>query len=68
MEHNLNIAECLTTQTEWGESIVHNICNGQVHNIPWGTMNYVGVIGISAFAFVFLGLFSAMAIGILRDI
>jgi hypothetical protein len=68
MDHNLNIAECLTTQTNWGESIIHNICSGQVHAIPWGTMNYVGVIGGAAVVCVFLAVFSAMAISIIRDL
>ncbi len=33
---NHNSAECIKSMTNWGESVIYNICSGSNIHIPWG--------------------------------
>ena len=35
------VAECLKETTNFGETIVKNICDGTVNTIPWGGADWV---------------------------
>ena len=44
---NLNAAECIKSQTNWGETITHNICTGESYTVPWGAVDYgAGLLGV----------------------
>ena len=42
-ESNINLAhsDCLRSQKNWGETIVHNICTGAETAVPWGSVDYM---------------------------
>ncbi len=43
---NLNQAECLKSVSHWGFTRVHNVCNGNVVEVPWSALDYAGNIGL----------------------
>lgn len=55
-DHNVNLAQCLVNATHWGFTRVHNVCSGVVHDVPWGAMDYLGVLALIAFGLGFLSL------------
>lgn len=68
MDVSLNSTACVATQTNWGEFVIHNICNGQTHVVPWGTLEYAAFIGIGGFLAAGALMFAAMGFDVLRDI
>lgn len=66
MDANLNIAQCLREQTNFGETIVHNICNNTVASVPWGTADWALCLVLLGGALVFCLVFGSMGVSILR--
>lgn len=53
---NLNHADCLRSVSDFGKTTVHNICNGSISEVPWGSADWaltIGIIGLGVF-FVFV--------------
>lgn len=64
---NVTHADCLRTTTDIGRQVVHNICNGTVSEVPWGSADWALGLAFIALAIVVLAMFSAMAISIIRS-
>lgn len=47
---NQNAAQCIQTASSFGHTAYTNICNGQVHIVEWGGIDWV--ISILAILFV----------------
>lgn len=67
MDINQNLAKCIEHTNDFGQTVVHNICNGTTQVVPWGSMDWVGVIGISAFGVVIVAMLGGMAYRIITD-
>lgn len=67
MDANLNTTQCLKESMNWGETIVRNICNGSIHSVPWGTMDYVVAVLAIAVVGAIIGLFAALLLDIVRN-
>ncbi len=50
---NINLAMCLKSQMNIGEEIVHNICNGTISVVPWGTADWIAAVFIGTFIATF---------------
>ena len=40
-EVSLQHADCLRSQSNIGETIIHNICDMSVSVVPWGTLDWL---------------------------
>lgn len=50
----MNIVECVTRTNSFGVQTVHNVCTGQVTEIPWGAVDWIVVCGLMALGVAFL--------------
>ncbi len=66
-EVSLQHADCLRSTSEFGNTIVRNICNGSVVDVPWGTLDWVLCFGLMAFAFAFITMLIAMGFRTIFD-
>lgn len=67
---NLNQAQCLRTISHWGYDKVYNICNGSDTVLPWGLMDYLGLVGIGIAILVglaFVAFLAGFALMVIRD-
>lgn len=68
MDQNINLAvtsaQCLRETSNIGSTVVHNICNGQAHTIPWGTADWAGMSFVAILGTSFVG-FAVFALGAL---
>lgn len=64
---NLNDAKCIQSMTNWGESVIYNICSGTNTHLPWGTMDYIGTLFLIAIGVAFLGMIGAMILAVIFD-
>lgn len=46
MNYNFNYAQCIKEAHNFGEDIYYNICAGTAQTVPWGTMDYLGTVGL----------------------
>ena len=42
---NLNVAVCLKEASYVGYDRIHNLCSGTITDVPWGTLQWVGLFG-----------------------
>lgn len=56
--HNINLAMCLKEQRNLGETIVHNVCTGQVYSVPWGNIEWFSA---SFFSFCLVGFIASVS-------
>lgn len=42
----VDYSSCIRSQSEIGKTITHNICNGEMVVVPWGALDWLGVITI----------------------
>lgn len=54
---NINSAECITPQSNIGETVYHNICSGVTHVVPWGTADWLAYALLGAIILLILGVF-----------
>ena len=64
---NLNQADCLRSVADFGQTTVHNICNGKLSVIPWGSVDWAVAFGLMAFFVVIVCLFGGIALSIIRN-
>jgi hypothetical protein len=64
---NLNIAECLRTSSDFGVNHIHNVCNGAVTAVPWGSADWALVCFLLAFGIVVVGMLAAISIMMIKD-
>jgi hypothetical protein len=64
---NLNHADCLRSVTDFGKTTVHNICNGSVNEVPWGSADWALALGLTAFGAIFIFAFILAGIVIIRE-
>lgn len=57
---NLNQAKCLRDSAFAGYTRVTNVCTGQVTDVPWGTMDIVGVALIISIGVLFVAMAAAI--------
>jgi hypothetical protein len=64
---NINFAKCLQETTDWGVSHIHNVCNGSVTDVPWGSMNYLGAVAAIAGCLLAALVFGSLFTMIIRE-
>jgi hypothetical protein len=47
MDINQNVAMCIVKANNIGSTAVHNICSGTSSVVPWGSADWVAVLGLS---------------------
>ena len=69
-DSNINLAhsDCLYSQTNWGETIVHNICTGAETAVPWGSIDYMFALVIAIGSFAVIALAISFAAVVTTDI
>lgn len=67
MDVKFTHADCLRSQTNFGETIVHNICTGEQHMIPWGGADWALAGGLSLLLAVGVVTLIGVASMMLRD-
>ncbi len=58
---NFNNAECMRDTYDIGKTIVHNVCNCTVTEVPWGMLDWLSTIVIPVCSFVLLFLLVRLA-------
>lgn len=73
MDHNVNLAECMVRQSQWGQTLITNVCSGATQTLPWqmgdwanayalaGAMGFIGAMALVLVLFV-----AAMAVSVIR--
>lgn len=67
MDTNLNIAECIKQTSNFGSTVVHNICNGTTQVVPWGGLDWLVMFGAVLFISAFIFLIAGFGIVVWRD-
>ena len=65
-EVNLQHADCLRSQSNIGETIIHNICDMSVSVVPWGTLNWFAFSIFTAIAVILASIVVASVVSIVR--
>lgn len=67
MEQNINLAECLVKQAQFGQTLISNVCNGTSQTLPWQFgewASFYSLTGLGVFVAVFLiGMFISIVWG-----
>lgn len=63
---NANLNTCLQQAKSIGGTTYHNVCSGKSHWVPWGSLDWLGVLALTVFivlvfAIVVLGVAAASA-------
>jgi hypothetical protein len=64
---NLNQADCLRSVSDFGTTTVHNICNGSINEVPWGSADWVLASVLLVIGAMVILLFVSMAIAMIRS-
>ena len=62
---NFNHADCLRTVADFGKNTVHNICNGNLTEVPWGSADWALAVFLLALGASFTVLLGAMVLSVL---
>jgi hypothetical protein len=65
---NANISDCIVKTYHSGYTRVTNICSGAVHDVAWGSFDWVAAFGLIALGLIVAAVFLALATMIIRDI
>jgi hypothetical protein len=65
---NLNHADCLRSVSDFGKTIVHNICNGSIKEVPWGSVDWMEASFLIAFGAFLVLMLAAMVIAMFKAI
>lgn len=69
MDTNVNLAECIVKQGQWGQTLITNICSGSVQTLPWQLGDWAGALALCGVGVLLVGmifLFLGMVIQILK--
>lgn len=59
----LDQSACIRSQSNIGETITHNICNGQTAVVPWGGLDWIGFAASGGLALLlFMGIAAIIAL------
>ncbi|CAH1678080.1 hypothetical protein CHELA41_24485 [Hyphomicrobiales bacterium] len=61
MDANLNVAQCMKEISNIGHTVVRNVCTGAEAVVPWGTLDWIGILFIVGAFVLFVGIFTAIA-------
>lgn len=57
---NANLAHCIQKAHDVGSTKIYNICTGAIQQIPWGSSDWLGFLGLCGLACGVLMLFVGM--------
>lgn len=63
---NQNIAHCIRSTNDLGRTTVRNICSGTESIVPWGSLDWIVFVGVSAVVLGCFLMFASMAISMWR--
>lgn len=66
----LDQSACIRSQSNIGETITHNICDGTMAAVPWGSADWLGFValcGVGAFFAIMIVALSGIMIATIRD-
>jgi hypothetical protein len=55
-----NHSDCLRSQSNIGETVVHNICTGAQYTVPWGAIDWIGMLILLGVGLAFLAFLVAL--------
>jgi len=64
-EVNLNKAEVIKDESHFGFTIHHNISKGTQVRVPWGSLDWFILLGVTLFFLTFLAAFGSMIVSVL---
>lgn len=64
----LDQTACLASQSDIGQTTIHNICTGAASVVPWGSADWVGFCALVWIGFFILLAFAAIAVMIFRSV
>lgn len=62
MDLNHNLSECMRTQMNWGENVIHNVCAGTTAIVPWGAVDWAIATGVAGLMAVMLAMLAGMVL------
>lgn len=69
---NQNSTQCIKTISRFGEAVYQNICSGHAITVPWGSLDWVGMVILlivgSGMAIAMLVGFICLTLGLVRDL
>lgn len=64
---NLNRTDCIRSASKFGETVYHNICNGTVSTVEWGSADWAVAIILTTLAIAFVLLILGFAKMVICD-
>lgn len=65
---NINAAECITTQSNIGETVYHNICSGATHVVPWGSADWFSAAFLGALILFMVLVFGLLGVMLFKSV
>lgn len=62
MENNINLAECIVKQEQWGQTLISNICSGSSQTLPWQLGDWFSAFAVGGAVVVLGGVFLTIAL------
>lgn len=63
----LDQTACLASQSDIGQTTIHNICTGAASAVPWGSADWVGFFALIGLGAVFVVILMGLAVMILKS-
>jgi hypothetical protein len=54
VDQNINLAECLVKQAQFGHTLISNVCNGTSQTLPWQFGDWVNFYAMSGIVVLFV--------------
>ena len=64
---NFNAVNCLKEVADLGHTTYVNVCNGAQSTVPWGAVDWMGFVLLTAIVLLLLGFFGTMLFKLLFD-
>lgn len=58
--------ECVKKISNVGHTVYQNICNGSTQTVPWGSMDWIGIILVGALLLALLGMTIPMIVEVVQ--
>lgn len=65
---NANIAACMQSANHFGFTRVHNVCTGNIRDVPWGSIDWALGLGLTALLCMFVAFLVTIGVAMWRDI
>lgn len=63
----VDYSACIRDQYQIGHTVLHNICNGEVSNVPWGALDWLAFVGLGGMVAILFLFFLGLTLSFVRS-